>query len=188
MEQFLVVDGVIAAQTVNIEIPFKEILPEFSTIIEIGFDRGGFSKWLNYNKKPDTKLVSYDISFNSKLVDDGIDFRLGDCFDPTVIAEITQLINSSGKTLVLCDGGNKEKEFMLYSKHLKPNDVIMLHDYAHSDADYNDIKLQIGWKTGAESKYQNIKNAVHENNLSPYHYEKFKNVLWGAFFKLNKNL
>jgi cephalosporin hydroxylase len=184
MKHFLHVDGAIAAQTPRIETAFRSILPEFSTIIEIGFDRGALSLWLHRNKSKDTKLVSYDISFGGKQINDpDIDFRQGDCFDPAIIEEIKSLIQSPGKTLVLCDGGNKEKEFEVYSAFLKVDDVIMLHDYAHSGEDYEIIKEEIGWRTGAESHFENIQGAIAVNNLKPYHYNVFKNALWGSFNK-----
>ena len=185
MDHFLLVDGVIAAQTPRIEAAFRSILSGFSTIIEIGFDRGALSLWLHENKEVDTKLVCYDISFGNKLINDkSIDFRLGDCFDNATIEEIKELIQSPGKTLVLCDGGSKEKEFGLFSRFLKEGDVIMLHDYAHSDEDYQRVMGETGWKTAAESRLENIQNFISEFNLTPYHYDVFKDALWGSFIKL----
>jgi 23S rRNA U2552 (ribose-2'-O)-methylase RlmE/FtsJ len=184
MEHFLKVDGVIAAQTPKIEPAFRTILGKFSTIIEIGFHRGALSLWLYKNKNDKTKLVCYDITLEFKEVNnDNIDFRQGDCFDENIINEIKMLIESQGKTLVLCDGGYKEKEFNLFSTFLKIGDVIMLHDYAHSDEDYERIKVQTGWKTHAESKFENIQSAITSNNLQSYYYDKFKEVLWGSFIK-----
>ena len=184
MEHFLIVNNVIAAQTKKIEPVFQSILPEFSIIIEIGFDRGALSQWLYENKNNKTKLVSYDISFNNKLINNNnIDFRLGDCFDEKIINEINELIQLPGKTLVLCDGGNKEREFELYSAFLKTGDVIMLHDYAHSDSDYIQVMSDTGWKTAAESRFDNIQTPIKTNNLTPYNYNMLKNVLWGSFSK-----
>jgi 23S rRNA U2552 (ribose-2'-O)-methylase RlmE/FtsJ len=184
MKHFLMVDGVIAAQTPRIEPAFRSVLNQFSTIIEIGFDRGALSLWLYRNKHENTKLVSYDISFGGKIINDiRIDFRLGNCFSQEVINEIKDLIQLPGKTLVLCDGGNKEKEFELYSTFLKPGDVIMLHDYAHSAEDYDIVVSETGWRTVAESKFENIQGTIENCNLKPYHYDVFKNALWGSFFK-----
>jgi 23S rRNA U2552 (ribose-2'-O)-methylase RlmE/FtsJ len=184
MEQFLKVDGIIAAQTHKIENVFKPILNEFDLIVEIGFDRGAFSLWLYKNKNEDAKLVSYDISFNGKEVEcDKIDFRQGDCFDMTIVNEITELINHSKKALILCDGGAKEREFALYSKILRSGDVIMLHDYAHDHNDYVKICTDLGWNTAAESNFENIQVAIKTNNLVPYNYDAFKAVLWGSFIK-----
>jgi cephalosporin hydroxylase len=184
MERFLLVDGVIAAQTPNIEIAFNQILKSFDLIIEIGFHRGGFTLWLFRNKAEHTKLVSYDISSDAKEVNnDHIDFRIGDCFDPAIIKEIQKLINSHGKVLLLCDGGNKIKEFNLYSALLKSGDVIMCHDYAHDETEYQSIISSINWETIFESDLKSILPAIKSNNLLPYNYDLFKNVLWGSFIK-----
>jgi hypothetical protein len=185
MDHFLSVDGVIAAQTPKIESIFRLILNDFLTIIEIGFNRGALSLWLDKNKNKKSKLVSYDITFDDKIINDNnIDFRLGDCFDELIINDIKSLIQLPGKTLLLCDGGNKEKEFEIYSKFLKKNDVIMLHDYAHSEEDYIKIANQLNWKTPSESKFENLQKSIKENNLFQYrYYNEFKNVLWGAFEK-----
>jgi hypothetical protein len=40
MDRFLIVNGVIAAQTPNIVSAFKHVLQDFNLIIEIGFNRG----------------------------------------------------------------------------------------------------------------------------------------------------
>lgn len=184
MERWLLVDNIIAAQTPKVVDVFKSILSDFNTIIEIGFHRGAFTLWLHRNKEEGTKLVAYDITFDPKQVnDDNIDFRQGDCFDERVINEIQQLILNGGKTLVLCDGGFKDREFNLYSKFLKSNDVIMCHDYAHSTEDYSNITTSINWTTPAESRFDNIKGSVELYGLDKYEYDKFKNVLWGSFIK-----
>jgi hypothetical protein len=184
MERYFVVDGVIAAQTPKIVDVFSPILPLFKTIIEIGFHKGAFTLWLHKNKKEDTKLVAYDISFEPKEVnDETIDFRQGDCFDEKIINEIKELIINGGKTLVLCDGGYKEREFNLYSQFLKQDDVIMCHDYAHNAEEFSSIISQINWNCAYESKYDNIEQAVKLNSLEPYEYDAFKNVLWGSFIK-----
>jgi cephalosporin hydroxylase len=184
MERFLLVDGIIAAQTPKAADAFKSILPQFQTIIEIGFHRGAFTLWLHRNKSENTKLVAYDITFDPKQVnDEAIDFRQGDCFDDRIIKEIQELMSNGGQTLVLCDGGSKEREFNLYSQFLKQNDVIMCHDYAHSSEEYNSIISSINWNTAAESRFENIKSSVELNGLEPFKYDVFKNVLWGSFIK-----
>jgi 23S rRNA U2552 (ribose-2'-O)-methylase RlmE/FtsJ len=184
MEHFLKVDRVIAAQTPKIEAEFKLILNDFDLIVEIGFDRGALSLWLHKNKNRNAKLVAYDISFRGKeIYDESIDFRQGDCFDESIINEIKMMIERSKKALILCDGGAKEREFEVYSRFLRSGDVIMLHDYAHNDDDYNLICSELDWKTAAESKFENIQNAIESNNLIPYKYDAFKAVLWGSFIK-----
>jgi hypothetical protein len=60
MERFLLVDGIIAAQTPKAADAFKSILGNFNTIIEIGFHRGAFTLWLHRNKEEGTKLDKYE--------------------------------------------------------------------------------------------------------------------------------
>lgn len=181
---FLIVDEATALQTPKTPLVFKKIIHEFDAIIEIGFNQGGFSKWLFDNKNINTKLICYDITFIFKKINNNnIDFRLGNCFDAKIIEEIIDIIKNSNKTLILCDGAYKEKEFKLYAEHIKPGDVIMLHDYADSNADFMNITKDIKWYAKSESHFANIQESIINNNLIPYHYNEFKNVLWGAFEK-----
>jgi hypothetical protein len=181
---YLIVNDVIAAQTPQIETPFLEILPDFDLIIEIGFHRGALSQWLYTNKNPQTKLYCYDVVSDEKQINnENINFIIGDCFNDEVILSIQNLINESGKSLILCDGGSKNNEFNLYSQFLKSDDVIMCHDYSHSNEDFELVVQQLGWGHISESDYASISNSVTNNNLIPYKYDNFKNVLWGSFIK-----
>jgi hypothetical protein len=40
-----------------------------------------------------------------------INFVIGDCFDETIFKEIADGIQQEGKTLLICDGGFKTREF-----------------------------------------------------------------------------
>lgn len=184
MFPYLLVDDIIAAQTPKIEKPFLNIINDFDLIIEIGFHRGAFSSWLYKNKNKITEFFCYDVSLNEKLVDDNnINFILGDCFEQNVINQIKELISKKGKSLILCDGGNKNEEFKLYSQFLKKGDVVMCHDYSHSNEDFVNVSLELNWPHPSESSYDIIKPSIDKNNLSPFFYDEFKNVLWGSFVK-----
>ena len=37
-----------------------------------------------------------------------------------------------GKTIVLCDGGDKPREFKTFSKYLKKGDLILGHDFSRN--------------------------------------------------------
>jgi glycosyltransferase involved in cell wall biosynthesis len=182
---FLVYRNILLAQTPNITHEFNNILSEFNTIIEIGFNRGGLSIWLNDNKLKDTKLICYDITneFLQVEPEEGIDFRIKNCYLDINVEEIKNEINRPGKTLVLCDGGDKNFEFNTFSKLLKKGDVIMCHDYCENQNDYSKITSRIGWPTPGESFYESIEDSIKNNNLTPYRYDEFKNVLWGSFIK-----
>jgi hypothetical protein len=183
MSPFLLVDEIIAAQTPKLEAPFIEILRGVQQIIEIGFHRGGFSLWLHQHKRSDCMLVCYDITNEYLLVPPkhNIDFRIGDCFSFDTANEIIGLIRRPQKTLLLCEGGNKEKEFNFYCEFMKPGDIIMLHDYADNNENYQRIKARLNWPSPAESFYNNIRQRAEACGLKKYNYDEMKEVLWGAF-------
>ena len=183
MSPFLLVDEIVAAQTPQLEAPFIDILGDVRQIIEIGFSRGGFSLWLHRHKRSDCRLICYDITkkFLQVPPECNIDFRIGDCFSLDTATEIIRFIRRPRKTLLLCDGGNKEKEFNLFCEFMKPGDIIMLHDYADNNDDYERIKARLNRPSPAESFYENIRERVQARGLNKYDYDRMKEVLWGAF-------
>jgi hypothetical protein len=101
-------------------------------VIEIGTCKGGLSSLLS------GVLAMYGAEFHTMDVRAGgqenqyplygkSEFYQWDCFQH--ISEIRQLIQRPGKTFLLCDGGNKAKEFNTFAHFLKPGDVIAGHDY-----------------------------------------------------------
>lgn len=65
----------------------------------------------------------------------GIDVRIENIFYNDYTScnrEVIDCIQKAGTTVVLCDGGNKIKEFNLLSRYLKTDDFILAHDYAES--------------------------------------------------------
>jgi hypothetical protein len=175
--KYLTINDVICGQTPKVIEAFEGILNKFDRIIEIGSGRGGFTTWL-YSKNKN--IVSYDIENRLENISIPIKvFKNSDCFEKTTFDEIIDLIQKDGKVLVLCDGGNKEKEFNVFSKYLKKNDVIMLHDYTDNINNFQSLKHKHKWVSRYESHIENID--IH--GLIKYEYEKFKNVFWGSFKK-----
>lgn len=174
-----------SAQSKYVPDYFSKIINDFDLIIEIGTFTGAFTYWLSQNSKDSCEIFSYDIREDYREIKScpKVNFRISDCFDIETIKEILQIINSKNRTLFLCDGGDKETEFKLYSRYLKKDDVIMIHDFEHSFDDYNNIKNEIGWPTNSESKYENISRYLDDLKLSPYFYDDFKKVMWGSFIK-----
>jgi hypothetical protein len=185
MEHFLWVDNQRSAQSKFVVDHFPKILSEFSTIIELGTFTGVFTKWLSENISDDCNIISYDINPNYREVGElkNVTFRVADILEPSTIFEIKSLVKFGGKVLFLCDGGDKETEFKLYSKFLKNGDVIMLHDYEHTEDEYNEIKNLIGWTTISESHFKNLDRYLYDLHLIPHMYDEFKQVLWGSFIK-----
>ena len=180
-------EGIYAGQTHGIQEKFKKILNEFDRIIEIGTHAGGLTLFLHKNKQSDCDLISYDIDSTLNQVSKhiNIDFRIGDCFSEKTSNEIKNLILDKNKrVLLLCDGGDKNREFNTFSEFLKYNDVIMCHDYSDTIEEFNQIKETIGWVSAPESNLDAISASVNKYGLSKYHYNDFKSVLWGAFIKV----
>ena len=173
------------AQTKHIPKAFSIILKDFEQIIEIGTFTGAFTYWLSENKSDSCKIISYDNNPDFLQVNNIKDttLRVADCFDVDVIGEIKSLISQPKKTLLLCDGGDKETEFKLFSRYLKTGDVVMLHDYEETPEEYEKIKTELDWPTISESHYKNLERYLPELKLRPYLYNEFKQVLWGSFIK-----
>jgi hypothetical protein len=162
----------------------NEVKP--TRILEIGTALGGFTQFL--------RLVSLDINWPffirsydihemtwyGEIKNLGIDVRVENIFNEDysiVDPEVISFIQGSGTTLVLCDGGDKVKEFNLLSNYIKQGDYIMAHDYVDThenfEANYNG-KIW-NWH---EISDENIKDACERNNLVTYNKEIFDKVVW----------
>ena len=155
-------------------------------ILEVGTSNGGFTQFLMYACKRlglDTHIISLDIHekyWYTDLRDAGIDLRIKNVFIngyEDIEEEYKDFIQSDGTTIVLCDGGDKIREFNLLSKFLKSGDFILGHDYAYNREKFeNDIYLKIwNWHELSES---DISDSCSENNLIDYDRQTFESVVW----------
>jgi hypothetical protein len=163
----------------------NEIKPK--RILEIGTALGGFTSFLNYTCKKleiDCKILSYDIydrgdSYNV-MKQNGIDVRVEDIFLENyseVKPEIQDFIKSEGTTLVLCDGGDKIKEFNILSNFLKLGDFIMAHDYAENHQIFEE-KINLNIWNWHEISDTDIEEACTRNNLAIHNKNMFDKVVW----------
>lgn len=178
-------NGVQVSQCLGVYLGLNpDYLSTFTNIVEIGTYNGGLTSWLFDNLKEGGKLLSYDIDGtinHTKRTD--IDFRVESCFDEKPFNDIIELIQSEGRTLVVCDGGDKPKEFNTFSKYLKSGDVIIAHDYSENDEEWRDKTNFWQWPYEADTYPHSIEEAVKENNLEPYKYDEFKFLLWASYIK-----
>jgi hypothetical protein len=160
-------------------------------ILEIGTALGGFTAFLDLSTKElglNTKIRSYDISDKSwydELRNKGVDVFVVDIFHnnySTIDQDVIDFIQQPGLTMVLCDGGNKIHEFNLLSNYIKPNDIIMAHDYADSSEYFHEhIKDKIwNWH---EIGYRDISETCKKCNLIPFEQEELASVVWCCFTK-----
>lgn len=116
---------------------FEDEVPEL--ILEMGTAFGGLTVglWI-WGFLNGCRVMSWDIVNNKvRKVDKlmtaiGAEFKLKSCLDPAEIGMIRTLISKSGKTFVLCDGGNKAEEVRTFAPMLKVGDIIAAHDYCPS--------------------------------------------------------
>lgn len=186
-------DGFTAMQHYNAFYYIWDLIEDIkpSTIIEIGTAAGGLTRFLKFacnELNVNSRVISYDRSvnpFNKMITPDlGIDLRIKDCFhgDENNLNELISDIQSEGRCIVLCDGGNKVKEFNILSDYLKTGDIIMSHDYAYDSQDFTDnIKGKI-WNW-CESKFENLKDSVERNHLLSYRQDLFSKAVWACFIK-----
>jgi hypothetical protein len=95
-------------------------------------------------------------------------------------SEIADLIINGGKTLLLCDNGNKILEFNTYSKYLKSNDVIMAHDYSPSNSFWENNKH---WPV-LEIEDKDIIDSINNNELITYQNDFTLTYGWCCFKKI----
>lgn len=102
--------------------------------IELGVHEGGLAHCL-IPKFPDLRYVGVEINchfirpaVNSMLGQLGNLLLCGDCFSQKISSQLYD-ITKKGKIIFYCDGGNKVKEVQRFFAMMKPDDIIMAHDY-----------------------------------------------------------
>lgn len=178
-------------QVPNIKDYFEVLLKNerFNTIIEIGTSLGGLTYIINdicdenhLEKKIHTFDNSYKDFVENHLNIMNIQYHILDETSNEFQETIKDLIINGGKTLILCDGGNKVSEFNTYSKHIKIGDFIMAHDYSIDQKEFEEkIKNKI-WNW-FEIEFAEIKDSIFNYNLLEYDKINFKDAAWACYYK-----
>lgn len=148
-------------------------------IVEIGSLNGGFTTAIGVHAwRIGCKVFSFDVcvapnqDWASLAKFLGIDFIQQDVFEFSSVVE--SLVKQRGVTFLLCDGGNKPKEFNIFAKFLRSGDIIAAHDYcAGGDKSWP-------W---SEIKKSDVAQTVKEQNLEPFMQEYFDEVGWMVYKK-----
>jgi 23S rRNA U2552 (ribose-2'-O)-methylase RlmE/FtsJ len=160
-------------------------------ILEIGTALGGFTSFLKYTVDTlelNCDVLSYDIydkSWYKDIKDMGVDIRIENIFldNYTKLPQyVIDFIQSDGTTLILCDGGDKIREFNILSDYMKPGDHILAHDYAF-DREYFDKNIYLKVWNWHELSESDIINACDRNNLKDYQRDLFQSVAWVSKIK-----
>lgn len=154
-------------------------------VIEIGTWKGYFTQFLKRvsDAGPGFEIVSYDterFEEHAQFINEGIDIRIENPFTGDyegLKEDVIRYIHEPGITLVLCDDGNKIKEFNCVARYLKPGDYIMAHDYADTAENFKQNYLGKIWLSH-EICDEDIAVTCREQNLETIKKEEFDKVVW----------
>lgn len=190
---FTAYKGIMLQQHEDYQTVFSKLLETTkpARILEIGTGAGGLTLFLrdklNEIGLKETYILSYDVNttnFDSNVHDlTNLELSKENLFGGgnEFILErkdlIEPYIKSEGLTIVLCDGGNKIKEFNQISPLLKSGDIIMAHDYCDNrelfESDYKD-KI---WNW-CEIQQNDIQKTCDQENLEDFMKEDFNKIVW----------
>lgn len=176
------VEGLPLAQNPHIKEAFGALCTMgFERVVELGTQNGGFTIFLSRlfpqvftfdNKSFRATLEAFKKCSNIVFVE--MDIFKG----PDLIGD---LVSQEGKTLLLCDNGDKIKEVDTFSKYLKAGDFIMAHDYAKSGEHFKN-HIQGKFWDHLEITDKDIDFGKH--GLSKINYPLTDRAAWSCAIKL----
>lgn len=175
---FLLVDGLLAAQSFKVEGFLLQLSKESPRIvIEIGTCRGGFAMLLR-KYFAGSEIFTFDIkewepvNLKRTLFDDyHINFVNEDCF---VSRKLEGLLSDPRKKIVFCDGPRKADEFNTFKQMINEGDLIGVHDYFEDKEDY-DEKV---WTT-----CETTLDVLDTSDLTRCYKRSTKSSVWAMFRK-----
>lgn len=127
------VEGIgLCQQHPNTAVRMKEFFEcePFYRIIELGTGAGCFTMFL---RKHCYTVWSMD-KIDRTIVDmKDVFVRRIDIFSKSGKETVKDIISAPGRTLLICDNGNKRKEVKTFAPSLKLDDLILVHDYPCPD-------------------------------------------------------
>ena len=148
---------------------------EFQNIIEIGTGNGAFSTYVvDSVKDKDTKFATCDIRrikkrIHNYLVENGATVITCDVNKDNTLVDI---VKSDGRCLILNDGALKLPQFVRFAKIMKPNDIMLTHDY------YRKRESAAGIIT-----MDNVRKCINKNDLKVIHGDMFEDFIWLCVIK-----
>lgn len=164
-----------------------KILP--TRIIEIGTSHGGLTLFLrdllNKINLSNSLIRTFDVNkfpSHSLLLKSNVEIIYENIFNkdysdlekPELLLDFLDPI---GNNLILCDGGNKAREFNLIAPLLHINDIIMAHDYAPDMKYFKENIMNKEW-AWIEITDSDIQDCCINNNLNDYMQTDFLKVVW----------
>lgn len=147
-------------------------------IVEIGTLNGAFTTALAFHSwLSKCKVYSFDLcvcpneDWKALSAFLGIEFIRKDVFDN--VDTVKSLVQRPGTSYLLCDGGNKRREFNLFAPFIKPGDVIAAHDYCCGDPEE--------WWPWQEIQLKDVQETVTSLGLVPFMQDYLDTAGWLAF-------
>lgn len=109
----------------------------------------------------------------------GINYIHADAFVPQLFERLRWWIQLDGPILVLCDGGDKAREFRSFAPFLKSGDIIMAHDYAPSREYFDGVMFNTHWNW-LEIMESDVGPVSTAHGLVPHMQEEFQRVAWAC--------
>jgi hypothetical protein len=169
--------GFRATQVVGVEKAFTALDETtkgapFNLIIEIGTDQAGLTNLLvDHNISRTAEFHTFDINDKYKgNIPSKATFHNEDVFENETIKK---LLNTKDRVLLLCDGGNKPREFNTFKHFLKRDDIIMAHDYVADNELFQKKFKGVVWNW---HEFQNSDAA--DEKLEPFLQDVFAPYVW----------
>lgn len=179
------VDGIRASQRYGVWEAFEALneVENISRVIEFGTQFGGLTILLSKIFNCPVHTYEIDQTDYSEQFKNCLNIKVNNgCNIFNKSDDIGTLISSEGKTLVLCDNGDKIREFNLFSRFLKSGDIIMAHDYVKTKEEYEKNYRNKIWNWH-EISYSPISESVGELSLKEYLPSIFSQYVWACFKK-----
>jgi 23S rRNA U2552 (ribose-2'-O)-methylase RlmE/FtsJ len=173
----------IAQQTDGVWKLFEQFLlkERFERIVEIGTAIGGLTQFIgDFSKEHNihSEIITLDVNPpNQKLIDLGIQSLQINVLDAKNLSKIESFLKTDKKVLILCDGGDKPKEFNLFSKYIKVGDFIMAHDYV-IDYEYFEHNIKHKKWDWCQITEGDIIDVCNKFNLIDYDELDFTKEMW----------
>lgn len=112
---------------------------DIKRIVELGTGNGALTLFFGLHMSMRAgKVLTFDIKklmvpeWHDLAKRLNITFEKRNAFAPETVERVRSFIRD-GRALIFCDNGDKKKEFPLYTRILKKNDLIMAHDWGPVD-------------------------------------------------------
>jgi len=179
-------ENIVVQQFANFKKYFERFLKlnNFDRILELGTSNGGLTYYLASIFEGPILTVDIDTkSIDKKVFNVAKVMKADHMSVPTRTYLEKEFISKEGKTLVLCDGGDKPAIFNAYSDLIKEKDFIMVHDYFETKEEWENQNAW-GW---CECIKDDIVSGIETNYLEERNHF-MKDIAWIVYEKTTKKV